>query len=55
MLRHGAPLWMAPGCVCRDSMRDIDLPPNSPADIELLHGPPQRPFKSLVRLPVAAE
>ena len=57
MLRHGAALWttvamvsalqltMAPGCVCRDSMRYVDLPPNSPADIEVLRDPPQRPFK----------
>ena len=54
MLRHGAALWMtvamvsalqltmAPGCVYRDSMRYVDLPPNSPADIEVLHAPAQR-------------
>ena len=46
MLRHGAALWMtkamvsalqlsmAPGCGYRNSMRYVNLPPNSPADIE---------------------
>ena len=53
MLRRGAALWMTVAMVSalqftmvyRDSMRYVDLPPNSPADIEFLHGPPQRPFK----------